>query len=720
MGDSTDKGSWLRDEHLVLIYLSLSIAIVLGGHRTWHCWQNYRSNTVRRARIHRLLESSRREKERVEPRLVSSVDSTTNSRFQERPKLVPRSRPPPSSEAETSIKVSNIGTEVPTTSTTAEQSQEDSTTRATSTKRAKERRKRGREVYKDVTKQGRRKTGAPPPPSTNSAGPSLHVQTTSDDDISRSRSREDNSRSSSSATRTSDSELTEETPRPRSAGWTDRSEELTDATSQPHALECNPTHAVKNERAEPCHADFTRSDTPLLTRSGPSTSSSTSISSVSISAGSPPPSPPVHSHDIELVEDGETSTSNSQSTPSVSPNKVQPSWLESPRSHSETLSSGSTSSLSTSDVSWEKGPCHQEGMNKSQSPPCIHTHARASNSPHVTTALSTPNSSPRSTPPPGVFEDQIQYYKDALEASHRKEVSLSKEIEELRQECKSIREHWDKDSKKAHLREIELQMQVQSLTSQLHAMSFTLSQMQMQHYYALHPHVQQSQPMIGTYPIPGAVYGYPPPSLMEPSGPNGFHPSPPHSSYPFLNTLSQTDSFSQMSSNATSPTQEHSLRTGLSLYDTGSRHSPNDLIVGENDVEVSEELAEAILKHPESIRSPYSTTSIASGSSSRSASGSRDTSVAGRASRETLMFASLSELGNPQYRHKLNECDRLECEDKEPETADEHFLCTSQEGVSKSDALEPMYTNSENSDSFAPSDPSISAEFITNTNAGNG
>lgn len=76
--------------------------------------------------------------------------------------------------------------------------------------------------------------------------------------------------------------------------------------------------------------------------------------------------------------------------------------------------------------------------------------------------------------------------------------------------------------------------------------------------------------------------------------------------------------------------------SGSSAGSGGSGHDREDDFF-------SDELAEAILKRPESIRSPTST-SATSGSS-----GSRSASVTGRATRDgAFTFPSLSELGNPQ------------------------------------------------------------------------
>lgn len=452
MHDTPDNNSWIRDEHLIFFCTFFSIAIVLSGHRTW---QNYRSKTARRARIHRLLETSRREKERTELKLALSSDALNNARHQERPKPLASTKPPPP-EASASSSTPKPESEI-ATSPLVDFSQDDSTPQPTIAKRSKERRKRGRDVCKDVLRQGRSKASALPPPSVVKPTALLQVQTTSESDISRSRSREDNSRSSSRAGPTSDSDSTEETPRPRSAGWTDRNEECSNVDSQPYATESNLTHAANNERAGPCHADLSHTDTPPLTRSGPSTSSSASISSVSISAGSPPPSPSIQTSNVEfIVENGETSISITQPTPLDSHDESQHTWLDASKRLPETFSFGSGSSLSASDASWDGKSSKHERHDKSQSPNRAHIHSRFSNiSLPISASLS--DSSPSSTPPPhGVLKAQLRAYRNALESSQRKEENYSKEIERLHQECNMIRHQWEEDMERAHLQELEV------------------------------------------------------------------------------------------------------------------------------------------------------------------------------------------------------------------------------------------------------------------------
>lgn len=111
-----------------------------------------------------------------------------------------------------------------------------------------------------------------------------------------------------------------------------------------------------------------------------------------------------------------------------------------------------------------------------------------------------------------------------------------------------------------------------------------------------------------------------------------------------------------------SPTREHALGAFdvASPSPQGGRERGDSLRSrsGDGD-EVSEELAEAILRRPESMRSPAaaSTSGLSFGTSYEAGhddgagsnrGGSRSASVVGRATRDGFTFASLSELGNPQ------------------------------------------------------------------------
>lgn len=52
----------LKDDHAFLLYTLLSLALVLGGHRTWTQYHRYSERAARRAKIHRLVESAKKEK----------------------------------------------------------------------------------------------------------------------------------------------------------------------------------------------------------------------------------------------------------------------------------------------------------------------------------------------------------------------------------------------------------------------------------------------------------------------------------------------------------------------------------------------------------------------------------------------------------------------------------------------------------------------------------
>lgn len=78
MDDAEQSASWLRDEHRIIICAIISLALVVGG-RTWHQYQKENANALRRARIIRLVENSRREKDRVDARPASNEEPPEDS-----------------------------------------------------------------------------------------------------------------------------------------------------------------------------------------------------------------------------------------------------------------------------------------------------------------------------------------------------------------------------------------------------------------------------------------------------------------------------------------------------------------------------------------------------------------------------------------------------------------------------------------------------------------
>ena len=146
---------------------------------------------------------------------------------------------------------------------------------------------------------------------------------------------------------------------------------------------------------------------------------------------------------------------------------------------------------------------------------------------------------------------------------------------------------------------------------------------------------------------PQPMFAIPPPHLSQP------HPFPGPSSSPHpFQYMANGQHVSQIMNNGygsgppsgvTSPNLLSPLHDyHPSIASARFRSSSSSSSLGSTDdaeETLNEELAEAILKRPESIRSPVS---------SSSSSGSRSESVVGRATKDGFTFASLSDLGNPQ------------------------------------------------------------------------
>ncbi|THH07004.1 hypothetical protein EW145_g3681 [Phellinidium pouzarii] len=668
-GSATDSpGAWLRDEYRIVVYALVSLVVVVGGHCTWQEYHKYTEAAARKARILRSSEVASRKPEEGIP---SDPVAT------------------PTHGAGAHVEGGNTPTPAPASTRIA--------------KRSKERRKRGRDVLKDVLKQERNKSktpaAAPAPQPRMGSRSHPQMQATSENDRaglrssrSHSTSLAGSSRSSSGTRSVSDYESTEDTPRPKSTEWTlshttipdadstldvpqdSRSDYSSTSDSQSSSLGISTqiSSQTSDDHTEREQLGATKPATPpiLITHSDPSDCTS---------AGAGRSSPVSSSHSNLIVGDADTfPMSISQPVPYVLPSKSQPSWLGATgsstrmsrakthpnRTHPKMPSSGSTASLAVSDASWDsETPYHRVG---SKSPPSrLRSLSRTSVSP-LPMAPSVSAMSPTSTPPPSAsLQAQAASYKGALEAARKREETYRRELEKFKQECDVLRYRWNEDAERRRRREAEvcnilavlllwiflmslyyfkLEAQLQHVTSQLQSLSLTVSQMQIQSYI---PPPQQ-QP--GGFPLhPHLPFGYPPPVISSPG--SSAMPLHPHAfPYPFFSSHPHMAPRNGSNSNIASPSREYTQPT-FAAFDR----------LGKYDDDLNEELAEVILKHPESIRSPSSTSPSGSASGSVSGSGgggSRSASVAGRAARDGFTFASLSELGNPQPRRPASSLEK--------------------------------------------------------------
>ena len=179
-GPAVGPDTWLglRDDHRIILYALVSLALVIGGHRTWREYHRYRENATRRAKIHRLVESSRREKEKERERKVGSaaveavVDNNSHSSL---PAVVAAAKSNTHDDhphAESAPDLLHAGSSKSLASSTPSQDLRARPENATgNAKRAKDRKKRGRDVYKEALKQDRKKpqTSISPAPSSPSS-----------------------------------------------------------------------------------------------------------------------------------------------------------------------------------------------------------------------------------------------------------------------------------------------------------------------------------------------------------------------------------------------------------------------------------------------------------------------------------------------------------------------------------------------------------------------
>lgn len=160
--DAEARAAWLSDEHRIILYALVSLALVVGGHHSWQQYYKYTENVARRARILRLVESSRKEKEREYS--ISAAKGKGRAPGPGTPTQAQGSNTVVSDEDD--IHASGSGTNgaastsvVPSGSGGAG-SGRTGTSIGTGgpTKRSKERRRRGRDAYKELPRSERRKS----------------------------------------------------------------------------------------------------------------------------------------------------------------------------------------------------------------------------------------------------------------------------------------------------------------------------------------------------------------------------------------------------------------------------------------------------------------------------------------------------------------------------------------------------------------------------------
>jgi hypothetical protein len=481
MGDSDTSSSWMSDDKRLFIYAIISLALVVGGHRTWQEYHRYHENATRRARVLRLVENSRREKERTEAKLSATTPHAQIAKAQVAEPVASSSSLPAPEQA--------AGSDTAATSSS----------RSTSAKRPKERRKRGRDMLKEVVKQERRESKMSkqrPQSSQPQAGPSDRGTSTS---TSRPRgaSHTRSSSRASSTMRTSDDydESGDDTPQPSGSTThltastsiaTERDVDMSHLTpraklhSDSENVFCeSPTALAARIRLPdspaPCFLDDElsasrngrgqASQTPLVTattstahehepadlnslhRAQPEeftfpsfingdTQRTMTSASCSCKHENDPPSLSPTSDQFQI----------SQPTPFAPPMQKHPSWLGNglPQSnqphmkshHFKSLSTSSASSFVMSEGGWENDNhnqhthAHTNGHRRGKSPPPrFRSKSRASASP--TASLSSIPTLPTSSA-------QMASFKGALEAARLREESCQKELKR----CKEERDMW--------------------------------------------------------------------------------------------------------------------------------------------------------------------------------------------------------------------------------------------------------------------------------------
>lgn len=392
----------LDERHQVILYALLSLVLVVGGHHTWRQYHRYVEATTRRARIQRLVETSRREAKANA--IPAEVTVSSSSKIKEE-----------SSEQELAATAPEAAS--------AESLDADDALTAKQPKRSKERRRRGRDVYKDVLKNEKDKGKVPAgrPPTSNS--PMLATALLQPDDAlgspaQRSTSLAGSSRSSSSARPISEYEPAEDTPRPASVEWS-------------------------------AHHD-TRSDYSSMSESvsslgvGTKASSHTSEEGKTLADRLSPHNPPLSTPVTAVAGEPSDHAAISQPKPSASPSDSQnPPWA-SPTPSSPTRTHASTA-------------VHENRFNQS-SPPRFRSVSRSTiSSPSRSASVSVSAQSPCPTPPPASsLQAQIASYKGALEASRRREERYRREVDKFKQECEMLRFHWNQDAEKRKRREAEV------------------------------------------------------------------------------------------------------------------------------------------------------------------------------------------------------------------------------------------------------------------------
>ncbi|TDL20551.1 hypothetical protein BD410DRAFT_790771 [Rickenella mellea] len=704
MGDS-DK-AWLGDRQRVILYVFLSLAVVFGG------WRRYRSrqDALNKSRRLRILDSVTRKREKEKERLgaegkSSSVDARQAHKEEASPAVARESSRDTDESGRGSLKSEDVTSVQP--------------------KRSKERRRRGRDVYKDLAKLEKKtksKTVQNSKQQHLSAGGSSASAAGSN--ISRSPSVASSTPAYDSAVDTPrpSTFVSAEAP----ARFSPSPPEIVDGRHDilPATVPA-PEHEVsQNIPIIAPTPQFLASDTvPSLEEYPipPRRKSSQRAAQIDTSADhtvsridSPPfdsssGAPSLSASSVDETQVAEFShrphhLSGSISQPIASGSgSAEPSWLQNV-SHSRTYPHSISSVSDTS--SWDVDNQSQASSNYRRSPPPrFRSRSRASMSP-LPPPLPSPSLGDTSlvfptlnqTPPPHAsFSAQIASYKGALQAARTREEKYKTDAERYAKECDLLRWRLREDTMNWQRREAELQAQLQHLFQ-----TFSIAPAPPPH---MPPFLQQQQPSPhthGGFPVLTGLspFAYPQQQQLHHHPHSHSHPHP-HSApgYPpftFLPPIS-TAQYAPGSASG-SPSRDAIAAGGMDRKGKmpngklghGHGHSstvsgpvPGGMIGGNGELnlnfggesggmgtgeesEFSEELAEAILKRPESIRSPSSAS--ASGSTSRSGS------VMGRATKNGFTFPSLSEIGNPQRTREVSSEEEEEDEEEREEGEDSAYV----------------------------------------------
>ncbi|VDC03749.1 unnamed protein product [Peniophora sp. CBMAI 1063] len=310
--------------------------------------------------------------------------------------------------------------------------------------------------------------------------------------------------------------------------------------------------------------------------------------------------------DAQSVESSSVASSMFLAPPSIS------SVSSPPRSVSRASASTSTSAW---DSSWER-----DGL--AASPPVatahIHTRAVSPTPPRFLAACPAPGSSSRSgsrSPGPALSsQTQLAALKGALEASRLREEKLRADTERGSKERDALRWQWREESNAWRRREAELQSHIHYLTHSLHVSAAQLAAAAPQPP-AFSPLSPLSPPFSPfgqpQMPVPASAYAPPPLAALELA--RSFPPPP-----------------SSVGSGSAGGSPDRGRRRGRD----GSE-SPELAPEEEEELELSDEVADAILKRPDSIKRIRRKLSNTSASSDGE-----------RPKLETLRFPSIESWGN--------------------------------------------------------------------------